>query len=188
MGTQQIQDPFCWNTPEQIYAYTGSVPEFLTPYQQELFIAANSAYNYLNITSGFNVGSDTFTAEDGTLYYIDNGFENYQDFLNYWNYYFTDTFIQNNIISTVDKPVKYINQDGTLYALASNIGGNMAYQYSSFEPVSGNNEKVVFHIIAHYDDSDLMGEEALGATTKSFEIVLKNTDTGWKFDEFDVPY
>lgn len=192
---------------------TQPVPDFLEEEQQELFLHAFAAANFL-------MGCDTNQVDeypdesgalpeqnqhetvelDGTSYVVAQGrYRRRDDFKAMMDSLFTPEYQQELLGNSADGvyfPVFTSTEDGRLCYLDAARGSDLEYGWcdtpDSYELISQTEEEIVFDLIGHYaqlgydPQADMPVVE--GEYTEAYPIRMVNTADGWRFSEFHLPY
>lgn len=191
------------------------VPDFLTPEQQNLFLRAFSAANFL---MGCNTSAvddypladgsepdrnnyETVTLDNGYTYLLSVGrFARWDDFEAMLDSIFTPEYKETLLVSEMSDgtsiPLFTSTEDGQLCYLDASRGSNLEYDLAdtpdTYELVSQSDDAVEFNLIGHYaavdgTDEDGTPHEA-GTYTESYPIRMERTADGWRVSEFHLPY
>lgn len=191
------------------------LPDFLTGEQQQLFLHAFQAAQFLMGCSTSNVECDYAleepidwngyeTVEMGDyIYTISQGyFRQWEDFQAMLDSLFTPEYQEELLNSPLGDgstlPLFISTGDGRLCFLEADRGSDLEYGWSdtpdSYELVSQSEEEIVFHLIGHYADLETSELDAdgiphpTGEYTTAYPIRMVNTGGGWRFSEFHLPY
>lgn len=190
------------------------VPEFLDAEQQDLFLRAFSAANFLIGCSTSSV--DEYPLTDGTLpergdyetVTLDNGwpylvaqgrYAQWADFQAMLDSVFTPEY-QEELLWTESLdgerfPTFTSTEDGRLCFLDAGRGSSLEYGWAdtpdTYELVSRSEDAVEFDLIGHYAilEDETGGEPTVsGITTERYPIRMERTAAGWRVAEFHLPY
>lgn len=189
------------------------VPDFLTPEQQDLFLRAFSAANFLMgcntsavddypLTDGSQPDKsnyETVTLDNGQTYLLSVGrFARWDDFEAMLDGLFTpaykETLLAGEISDGASVPLFTSTEEGRLCYLDVSRGSDMEYDMADtpdvYELVSQSDSAVEFILIGHY--ADLTAEADENGTrpiyTESYPIRMERTGVGWRVAEFHLPY
>ena len=189
------------------------VPDFLNPEQQNLFLRAFSAANFLMGCNTMAVddypladGSEpdrnsyeTVTLDNGYTYVLSVGrFARWDDFEAMLDSIFTPAYKEELLVSEMSDgttiPLFTSTEDGRLCYLDASRGSNLEYDWAdtpdTYELVSQSGSAVEFNLIGHYADltAEPDGEGARPIYTTAYPIRMEHTDHGWRVSEFHLPY
>ncbi len=184
--TQDGQEAMA-NMPEQLTTKVTpvSTPNFLSQDMQNLYNSAYQMYFCFTVSAGFNVNSSTtFTTTDGMTMYLDNGYATYNDFVTALESMFTQEFIQSELLSGMQYAQ---GDDGKLYTSEGARGSNIMYVSSEFTLVSATDSEIVMQLVATYNENALLEGEEESLYTQTYDVVLQNTENGWRFSQFAMP-
>lgn len=189
------------------------VPGFLDEEQQDLFLRAYSAANFL---MGCSTGSvEEYPLADGTMpqrgeyerLTLDNGwsylvaqgrYARWDDFQAMLDAIFTPEY-QEELLYREDGsgervPVFTETPEGGMCFLQADRGSDMEYDWAdtpdTYELVTMDDDTVEFRLIGHYA---VLGEEdgelaVQGIITRDYPIRMERTEDGWRVAEFHLPY
>lgn len=190
------------------------VPDFLDAEQQDLFLRAFSAANFLIGCSTSSVDEypladgtlpergdyETVTLDNGWTYLVAQGrYAQWADFQAMLDSVFTPEY-QEELLWTESLdgerfPTFTSTEDGRLCFLDAGRGSSLEYGWAdtpdTYELVSRSEDVVEFDLIGHYavleDDT---GDEPTvsGITTERYPIRMERTAAGWRIAEFHLPY
>ena len=160
----------------------------------EMYTDAADIYSDIKMLT-FDTDTDrTIVKNDNTYYRIhDERFESMDDFQHYLHYFFTEDFIQKELI---DENLFIEGKDGYLYVADAGRGTDIFYAgHEVGEPVISENE-ITFDVTAYYTvdepyegdpfDSTFLPEGEFETEVYSFRLVPE--DGTWKFDNFRMFY
>ncbi|WP_050697110.1 hypothetical protein [Anaeromassilibacillus senegalensis] len=164
-----------------------TLPAFLNGDQQLLYQAAYRMYFHFSMTSGFEPDMEAEGEENGNgrVYYPDRGFDSYADYRKAMESVFTVEYTD-----FLNESQCYIDDGaGGLLTAPGDRGSDITYKETTFELVKQDENEVEFNLIGHYNDAlpESSGDPA-DDTTVSFAIKMVNTENGWRFDSFAIPY
>ena len=174
----------------------GSLPP-LDEELQKLYDEAYKIYYQANMGK-FDYDEEKIYEKDGFEYYriTDNRFKTYDDFRAYLLQYFTESFVDGNILSPEN--VMYTKgEDGGLYFLNAPRGTNPFYAGHTFAMDKEGEDEMGFKATAYYTNSGTAyeGEPFYEApadpenyTTQDFLFVLWKEEAGWRFNTFHLFY
>lgn len=155
----------------------------------------NAETIYYNIVFGnFNCDTDKKIEKDSFIYYkVDEPeFDSYDAFQTYLSNYFTEDFINREILSP--NSVRFIKDDkGDLYMMDASRGSNIFYACHVFHDVKTSDSQITFIATAYYSNSQEAydgeifynePENAEDFSTQNFTFALVKEDNKWKFDQF----
>ena len=189
------------------------VPDFLNAEQQNLFLRAFSAANFLmgcntSMVDDYPLADgsqpdrnnyETVTLDNGWTYTLSVGrFARWDDFEAMLDSIFTPEYKEELLVSEMSDgtsiPLFTSTEDGQLCYLDASRGSNLEYDSAgipdTYELVSQSDDAVEFHLIGHYADLTAEADEdgARPIYTESFPIRMERTDDGWRVAEFHLPY
>lgn len=185
--------------PEDSIAATIVVEEeSLPPLDAELQQLYKDAYKiYYQVNMGkFDFNAEDIFEKDGFEYYriTDSRFKTYDEFRTYLLQYFTESFVDGNLLSPEN--IMYVKGDnGGLYFLAAARGTNPFYAGHTFAMDQKGDTDMGFKATAYYTNSgtayegDYMYEvpaDAENYTTQEYLFVLWKEDAGWRFNTFHL--
>ncbi len=163
-----------------------SRPHFLNEDLQNLYIAANYMYWHYDLMAGFNT-EGSVPVDIGLEYdvYLDNGFATYNDFSAALNSVFTTELIATEL----DVMNQYFEgEDGKLYTAMGARGSNPFYVESEFLLVSADENTIVMELTITNNENAMEEDLEPEYSYYTEEIVLTNTENGWRFSKFALPY
>ena len=172
----------------------GSLPP-LDEELQKLYDEAYKIYYQANMGK-FDYDEEKIYEKDGFEYYriTDSRFKTYDDFRTYLLQYFTESFVDGNILSPEN--VMYTKgEDGGLYFLNAPRGTNPFYAGHTFEIDRAEEEEMGFKATAYYttDGNPYEGDHFYEApadpenySTQEYLFVLWNNEDGWRFNTFHL--
>ncbi len=128
-------------------------------------------------------------------YYKCSEFNSYDELVNYFKTFFTDSYYSNNLENKVTMTTKsivmsdgtvmynYYEKDGSLYYANTGKGSNMAkieLSNVSYNIINVTEAEIVANIHATWKDAGGYPYE------ETIDITLAKTDKGWKIDQYDV--
>jgi len=154
---------------------------------------------YLNIVFG-NLKYDTskkIEKDDFIYYKVDEpAFESYDSFKTYLSNYFTDDFINREILSP--DSIRFIqDENGDLYMLEASRSNNIFYAGHVFHPAQRNDNQITFTATAYYANNQKAydgeffytePENVSDFSTQDYTFVLVKDGDNWKFDQFTCFY
>lgn len=160
----------------------------------EMYTDAADIYSDIKMLT-FDTDTDrTIVKNDNTYYRIhDERFESMDDFQHYLHYFFTEDFIQKELI---DENLFIEGKDGYLYILDAGRGTDIFYAgYSMGEPAV-TEESIKFDVTAYYTseepyDGEIFTEapaEPIDFETETYTFKLVPEEGTWKFDDFHLFY
>lgn len=189
------------------------VPDFLTPEQQDLFLRAFSAANFL---MGCNTSAvddypladgsqpdksnyETVTLDSSQTYLLSVGrFARWDDFEAMLDGLFTpaykETLLAGEISDGASVPLFTSTEDGRLCYLDVSRGSDMEYDIADapdvYELISQSDSAVEFALIGHYADLTVEADEngTRPIYTEAYPIRMERTGDGWRVAEFHLPY
>ena len=164
---------------------------------QKLYDEAYKIYYQANMAK-FDYDEEKIYEKDGFEYYriTDSRFKTYDDFRTFLLQYFTEQFVDNNILSP-DNIMFAKGEDGGLYYLGGGRGTNIFYAGHTFAMDREGEEEMGFKATAYYTNSGTAyeGEPFYEApadpenyTTQDFLFVLWKEEAGWRFNTFHLFY
>ena len=164
---------------------------------QQLYADAYKIYNQISFGK-FDYDEETTFEKDGFEYFkiTDSRFKTYDDFRTFLLQYFTEQFVDNNILSP-DNIMFAKGEDGGLYYLGGGRGTNIFYAGHTFAMDREGEEEMGFKATAYYTNSGTAyeGEPFYEApadpenyTTQDFLFVLWKEEAGWRFNTFHLFY
>lgn len=172
-------------------AQAPSTEELMTLYQN-----AHDLYQQIVLT-GFELSTTDVIDENGLTYYrvLDERFQDMPAFRTYLNQYFTNAFIDSDILA--EDNVRFTEgKGGGLYALDGSRGSNIYYAgYAMAEPVVSE-DSITLTATAYYTEGEAYSGETFreapadadAYTTREYTFTLVSKDGQWKFDTFDLFY
>lgn len=161
---------------------------------KELYRGAYEIYSEINFGL-LEYDEETTMEKDGFTYYkvTDGRFKSYDDFQKYLLQYFTENFVNGNILSPEN--IMFIKgEDGGLYTLGGGRGTNIYYAGHTFTMDKESEEEIGFKATAYYTNSNepysgdyiyKAPENAEDYTTQDYLFVLWNdAEIGWRFNTF----
>ncbi|MEA4911112.1 MAG: hypothetical protein VB092_00670 [Oscillospiraceae bacterium] len=165
---------------------TYPAPDFLTQDQQSLYQAALRIYLAYSYANAWQPDSaDRFENEKGWGYVRDAAFEDYDAFHAMLCGVFTDDYV-----ALLESTGRYIEgESGGVYFLDGGVGSDITYIDCTYALKTQSDSELTYTITARYNDDAVFGEGGDRAKdyTKAFDVTLKNTDNGWRFDNFELP-
>ena len=186
-----------------------AVPTFLTGDQQDLYLRARVAGDFLIISpelveqfpladgSRLNqegLGPHESCEMHGQTYTVSMGrYRRWDDFQTMLDSLFTPRLQEELLCPEGDVPHFAPDEDGAMCFLTGGRGGSLPYALADlpdrFELVSSTDHAIEFTLIGHYadyvyEDCTQPGE----IYTEEFPIRMVNTPEGWRLDEFHIPY
>ncbi|MBR5268902.1 MAG: hypothetical protein IKU21_00160, partial [Anaerotignum sp.] len=160
----------------------------------EMYTDAADIYSDIKMLT-FDTDTDrTIVKNDNTYYRIhDERFESMDDFQHYLHYFFTEDFIQKELI---DENLFIEGKDGYLYVLDAGRGTDIFYAgHEVGEPVISENE-ITFDVTAYYTVDEPYERDPFDATflpdgefeTEVYSFRLVPEEGLWKFDDFYLFY
>ena len=161
----------------------------------EMYTDAADIYSDIKMLT-FDTDTDrTIVKNDNTYYRIhDERFESMDDFQHYLHYFFTEDFIQKELI---DENLFIEGKDGYLYVAAAGRGANIFYAgYVMHEPTITDDE-ITLNLTVYYtaDDEPYTGqgftaepENPEDFRTEEYQFTLLPENGVWKFETFRVFY
>ena len=189
----------CGNkTPETPDEPTTGMPAPMEPLSEEelLEMYTDAADIYADIKMlTFDIDTDRTIVKDGNTYYRihDERFESMDDFQHYLHYFFTEDFIQNELI---DDNRFIEGKDGYLYVADAGRGADIFYAgYDMGEAVASEDE-ITFDVTAYYTTDEPYEGEIFTETpenaddykTEVFRFRLVPEYPFWAFDDFTMFY
>lgn len=192
------------------------VPDFLDETQQQLFLHAFSAANFLMGCETTNI--ESYPRLDGTIpdlsqedwaeyveldgwnYLISVGrYRQWDDFQEMLDSLFTPEYQQDLLTSAAGDgtviPLFRPTEDGLLAYMDLSRGSALEYNWygtpDSYELVSQTGDEIVFNLIGHYSTLEEAEDGMLVPSeeyTTAFPIRMERTEAGWRFAEFHLPY
>ena len=172
----------------------GSLPP-LDEELQKLYDEAYKIYYQANMGK-FDYDEEKIYEKDGFEYYriTDSRFKTYDDFRAYLLQYFTESFVDGNILSPEN--VMYTKgEDGGLYFLNAPRGTNPFYAGHTFAMDKEGEDEMGFKATAYYtiDGTAYEGDHFYEApadpenySTQEYLFVLWNNEDGWRFNTFHL--
>lgn len=161
---------------------------------KELYRGAYEIYSEINFGL-LEYDEETTMEKDGFTYYkvTDGRFKSYDEFRNYLLKYFTENFVNGNILSPEN--IMFLKgEDGGLYTLGGGRGTNIYYAGHTFTMDKESDEEIGFKATAYYTNSNepysgdyiyKTPENAEDYTTQDYLFVLWNdAEIGWRFNTF----
>ncbi|MEG0338852.1 MAG: hypothetical protein RR573_02940 [Oscillospiraceae bacterium] len=166
------------------------VPAFLSPEQADLYLRGIELYTHYSVSLGFDIDSESFANpinKNGKDYYLDKGYKSFAELRQNMESVFTKEYTQ-TLFAGTDGPfyIAPFGEDGALYSVMGDRGGNILFAFESFELVSKTDAQIKFNRIGYY--GAFPGDPPALLTTKAFPIVFKNTANGWRIDLFNTVY
>ncbi len=199
--------------PVQDWVADQPVPDFLDAEQQDLFLRAYSAANFLMGCSTGNVedypladGSElnrgeyeTVTLDNGQTYLVAQGrYARWGDFEAMLDSIFTpeykEVLLWTESVDGAYFPIFAETQDGRMCFIEADRGSDLEYNWAdtpdTYELVSQSEEAVEFYLIGHYADLTEPPDEtgARAIYTREYTIRMEHTADGWCVAEFHLPY
>ena len=162
---------------------------------QKLYDEAYKIYYQANMGK-FDYDEEKIYEKDGFEYYriTDSRFKTYDDFRAYLLQYFTESFVDGNILSPEN--VMYTKgEDGGLYFLNAPRGTNPFYAGHTFVMDKEGEDEMGFKATAYYttDGNPYEGDHFYEApadpenySTQEYLFVLWNNEDGWRFNTFHL--
>ena len=172
----------------------GSLPP-LDEELQKLYDEAYKIYYQANMGK-FDYDEEKIYEKDGFEYYriTDNRFKTYDDFRAYLLQYFTESFVDSNILSPEN--VMYTKgEDGGLYFLNAPRGTNPFYAGHTFAMDKEGEDEMGFKATAYYtiDGTAYEGDHFYEApadpenySTQEYLFTLWKENDVWKFNKFHL--
>lgn len=185
--------------PEESVAATITVDDAsLPPLEEELQQLYADAYKiYTQISfANFDFAAEDIYEKDGFEYVriADSRFKTYDDFRAYLLQYFTEQFVDNNILSP-DNIMFTKGDNGGLYCLQAGRGTNIFYAGHTFAMDKEGEDEMGFKATAYYTNSGAPYEgeyfyeapaDPENYTTQEYLFVLWKEDGAWKFNTFHL--
>lgn len=168
----------------------------LPPLEKDLKdLYKNAETIYYNIVFGnFNCDTSKKIEKDSFIYYkVDEPeFDSYDEFQTYLSNYFSEDFINREILSP--NSVRFIKDDkGDLYMMDASRGSNIFYAGHVFHDVKTSDSQITFTATAYYSNSQEAydgeifynePENTEDFSTQNFTFALVKEENKWKFDQF----
>ena len=184
--------------PPYPYLEEDTLPDFLTEEQKILYRQALSIFRFF---SGNSMGiNDFIVLQEGevihnTIIQADNGYsycqvngkyQNWNDFHNMILHVFTKEYF--DMLNRNSKGIeKFIRIDGNTCAILADKGSVPGYGIvpDTYELVSASEDEIVFDVTCGYQNgTDPETGEAV-IEYRTFDIILKKTEEGWRFSKFN---
>ena len=192
----------CGNTPTQEVSEDSADiamdKESLPPLSadlQELYEGAYKIYSQISLGAFDYDETAAFEKNDLKYYKItDSRFPTYDDFRTYLLQYFTESFVDNSILSK-DNLMFTKGEDGGLYYLGGGRGANIFYAGHIFETEQESEDEICLKATAYYTNSNeaykgnyfyTAPDSPEDYTTQEFLFVLRKEDAGWRFHTFHL--
>ncbi|MEA5051594.1 MAG: hypothetical protein VB021_09030 [Oscillospiraceae bacterium] len=174
--------------PASSYDYASgiSMPDFLSDDQKDLYTAAFRIYVAYCYSDAWKPDeNDSYEAPNGWGYLRDAAFENYAQLRALLGMVFTEDYVK-----YLESTGRYIEgTNGGAYFLNGGVGSDITYIDCTYEKKSETDDALVFDIVGRFNDDAMSGEDRDPAKDyyQTFTVTLKNTDSGWRFDNFAIP-
>ena len=162
-----------------------------------LYAGAQAIYEEISLGTLPTDQEQTFEKDDYTYYKVDDPrFTTYDEFNTYLAQYFTESFINGEILS--DSNLLLTKDDnGDLYFLGMGRGTNIYYAGHTFEVDKEGEQEMTLRATAYYNnelDTDTAEpfftapENPDDYTVQTYAFTLLPVDGAWRFDNFHLFY
>lgn len=151
--------------------YNDTMPDFLNEEQKKQFANAEYIISILDMTSMWFDMNEEVSDSDMERNSFPTGiyYKSLQDYIeSVFSYKFSAEFM--------NKLYRYFNCNEELYAGMTARGQRNQYESRTFRLVSKSDDEISFKLISHLND---------GSPDEEYDIIMKKTDNGWRFDKFD---
>lgn len=180
------------STSDKNFTSTNGMPLLETDLQQ---LYADAQDIYLKIVFGsFNCDTTKKIEKDNFTYYkVDEpNYESFESFKSYLANYFTEDFINREILSP--DSIRFLKaENGDLYMMDASRGANIFYAGHIFHESMDNENQITFTATAYYSNTQeaYVGElfyaeppNPQDFSTQDFTFAMVKEGDFWKFDQF----
>ena len=184
--------------PPYQYMEEDTLPDFLTEEQKILYRQALSLFRFFNGNSmGINdfivlqegevIHNTIIQADNGYSYCQVNGkYRNWNDFHNMILHVFTEEYF--DVLNRNSKGIeKFIRIDGNTCAILADKSSVPGYGIvpDTYELVSASEDEIVFDVTCGYQNGTDPDTGEAVIEYRTFDIILKKTEEGWRFNKFN---